>query len=148
MASVAFSLNELSTSRKRQKPTRMPYSCHAQFGRSGSSGCPNGGDRTVRGIGRSIDHSSTLTIVQTAIRAPPGSGNGLRSTIAEYGTRSDSGMLALPREVGSHQLRLDALGFRGGEIQLDLDAVRIEQEQLEQRLAVRTPLRERNSAAT
>ena len=44
----------------------------------------------MRGIGRSIAHSSTLTIVHTAIRPPSGSLSGLRSTIAEYGTRSGS----------------------------------------------------------
>src|ERR687892_347522 len=50
-----------STSSRRQKPTRMPYSCHAQFGRSGNSGWPIGGGSTVRGIGRPMSHSSTLT---------------------------------------------------------------------------------------
>src|SRR3954469_2090513 len=88
MASVALISNFFSTSRKRQKPTRMPYSCQAQFGRSGWSGCPKGGGSTVRGIGRAMDHSSTFTMVQTATRAPPGSLSGGRSTIAEYGTRS------------------------------------------------------------
>src|SRR5437867_5112893 len=66
----------------------MPYSCHAQLGRSGCSGCPYGGGRTVRGMLRSIDHSSTLTMVHTARRASFGSLRGGRSTIAEYGTRS------------------------------------------------------------
>src|SRR5262245_17277924 len=66
----------------------MPYSCQAQFGRSGCSGCPYGGGSTVRGMLRSIDHSSTLTIVHTAMRASFGSLSGGRSTMAEYGTRS------------------------------------------------------------
>src|SRR3954463_6639773 len=88
MASVAFNLYLASTSTKRQNPTRMPYSCQAQFGRSGSSGCPYGGGRTVRGMLRSIDHSSTLTMVQIATRALPGSASFGRSTIGEYGTLS------------------------------------------------------------
>ena len=67
----------------RQKPTRMPYSCHAQFGTSGSSGCPIGGGSTVRGIGRSMPQSSTFTMVHTTMRASPGSLSGGRSTIAE-----------------------------------------------------------------
>ena len=36
---------------KRQKPTRLPYSCHAQFGMSGIGEPPAGGVSTVRGIG-------------------------------------------------------------------------------------------------
>src|SRR4051812_36942576 len=88
IASVAFSENFSNASKKRHTPTRIPYSCHAQLGRSGMSGWPKGGDSTVRGIARSIDHSSTLTMVQTATRAPPGSLSGGRSTMAEYGTRS------------------------------------------------------------
>jgi len=67
----------------RQKPTRMPYSCHDQFGMSGSIGCPMGGGRTVRGIARSMPQSSTFTMVHTTIRAPPGSRSAGRSTIAE-----------------------------------------------------------------
>ena len=42
-----------------------------------------GGDSTVRGIGRSMPQSSTLTMVHTTMRAPPGSLSGGRSTIAE-----------------------------------------------------------------
>ena len=41
--------NFFMQSKSRQKPTRMPYSCHAQFGKSGNSGWPIGGDSTVRG---------------------------------------------------------------------------------------------------
>src|SRR3954462_15258176 len=88
IASVAFRENFSNAWKKRQTPTRIPYSCQAQLGRSGSSGCPYGGGSTVRGIARSIDHSSTLTMVHTATRAPPGSLSGGRSTMAEYGTRS------------------------------------------------------------
>ena len=43
-------------------------------------------------------------------------------------------------QVRGHQLGRDALGFGGGVVQLDLDAVRVVEEQLEQRLAVRPPL--------
>ena len=35
----------------RQKPTRLPYSCQAQFGMSGIGEPPAGGVSTVRGIG-------------------------------------------------------------------------------------------------
>ena len=55
----------------RQKPTRLPYSCQAQFGMSGIGAPPAGGVSTVRGIGRSMSHSSTLTMVHTTMRAPP-----------------------------------------------------------------------------
>ena len=34
----------------RQKPTRLPYSCQAQFGMSGIGAPPAGGVSTVRGI--------------------------------------------------------------------------------------------------
>ena len=50
----------------------MPYSCQAQLGTSGSSGWPIGGGSTVRGIGAGGLQFSTLTMVQTATRAPPG----------------------------------------------------------------------------
>ena len=65
----------------RQKPTRMPYSCHAQLGKSGCSGAPIGGDKTVRGIGRDMDQCSTLTMIHTRTRA--GAVSLGRSTIAE-----------------------------------------------------------------
>ena len=77
-ANVALSLRAPSTSTKRQKPTRMPYSCHAQLGTSGNSGWPIGGGSTVRGMAPSGLQFSTLTIVQTATRAPPGSLSGGR----------------------------------------------------------------------
>jgi hypothetical protein len=67
----------------RQKPTRLPYSCQAQFGMSGIGAPPAGGVRTVRGIVSFGSHSSTLTMTQTASRAPPGSMSGRRSGIAE-----------------------------------------------------------------
>src|SRR5208282_1900034 len=54
----------------RQNPTRLPYSCQAQFGMSGIGAPPAGGVSTVRGIGWVGSHSSTLTINQTANRAP------------------------------------------------------------------------------
>src|SRR3954471_4591697 len=83
MAKVAFKPSFSKASKKRQTPTRIPYSCQAQLGRSGSSGCPYGGGSTVRGIARSIDHSSTLTMVHTATRAPPGSLSGGPATDPE-----------------------------------------------------------------
>ena len=61
----------------------MPYSCHAQLGRSGNNGTPMGGGSTVRGIGRAISQSSTLAMNHTAMRLPSGSFSGGRSTIAE-----------------------------------------------------------------
>src|ERR1700720_2627178 len=85
-ASVARRPREDSTSRKRQKPTRIPYSCQHQFGTSGSSGCPIGGDRMVRGIGSCGSQFSMLTMVHTAMRASLGSTSGRRRVIGSYGT--------------------------------------------------------------
>src|SRR5262245_35556487 len=45
-------------------------------------------------------------------------------------------------QIRSHQLGRDALGLGGVVVQLDLDAIRVEEEELEQRLAVRATLRE------
>src|SRR5690606_31289205 len=45
-------------------------------------------------------------------------------------------------QIGSHQLRRDAFGLGSVEIELDLDAVGIMEEKLEQRLAVGAALRE------
>ncbi len=47
----------------RQNPTRMPYSCHAQLGRSGSTEAPCGAVSTCRGMGRSISQFSTFTTI-------------------------------------------------------------------------------------
>src|SRR5437773_9140005 len=69
---VARILRRTSASCRRQKPTRMPYSCHAQFGTSGTVATPCGAVRYWRAIGFSMSHSSTLTIVHTAMRAPFG----------------------------------------------------------------------------
>ena len=80
-ANVARSLRLLSTSRKRQNPTRIPYSCQHQLGMSGKRVWPMGGVSTVRGMAVSGSQFSTLTIVQTATRALFGSSNGGRSTI-------------------------------------------------------------------
>ena len=44
---------------------------------------PAGGVSTVRGMGCRMSHCSTLTITQTASRAPFGSASGGRSAIAE-----------------------------------------------------------------
>ena len=61
-----------SASSIRQKPTRIPYSCQAQFGTSGTVATPWGAVRYWRAIGFSMSHSSTFTMVHTAIRAPLG----------------------------------------------------------------------------
>ena len=66
----------------RQKPTRLPYSCQAQFGISGDGEPPAGGVSTVRGMVSVGSHSSMLTITHTAIRALPGSFSGGRSVMA------------------------------------------------------------------
>jgi hypothetical protein len=83
--------NSSKTLIKRQKPTLLPYSCHAQFGTSGMGNPPAGGVRTVRGIGWVGSHSSA-TMTQTAMRLPSGNLSGGRSVIGEYSMRS----------VGSH----------------------------------------------
>ena len=67
----------------RQKPTRLPYSCQAQFGMSGLGEPPAGGVMTVRGIGWVGSHSSMFTITHTAMRALFGSLSGARSAMAE-----------------------------------------------------------------
>ncbi len=84
MAITPGMANSSNTLMKRQKPTRLPYSCQAQFGTSGIGEPPAGGVSTVRGIGlRSASHSSTLTITHTAMRAPFGNLSGARSAIGE-----------------------------------------------------------------
>src|SRR6516162_228276 len=77
----------LKSSKNRQTPTRMPYSCQLQLGTSGSSEMPVGGGITCRAMGREISQTSRLTMLQTMIRPLLGSRNGGRSTIAEYGAR-------------------------------------------------------------
>src|SRR5271170_8529508 len=70
-------------SKKRQTPTRIQYSCHAQLGTSGNNTWPVGAGSTCRAIGREIDQYSRLTMVHTTSRARPGNLSGGRSTIAE-----------------------------------------------------------------
>ena len=72
MARVGVTPYFLNMSRKRQNPTRFPYSCQDQLGTSGKSGCPMGGGRMVQGWALVEPQCSTFIIVQTAIRAPPG----------------------------------------------------------------------------
>jgi len=67
----------------RQKPTRLPYSCHAQLPTSGNRTCPCGGIRRRRGIGRVMSQTSTLTMVQTAMRAPLGKDHRGRPAMGE-----------------------------------------------------------------
>ena len=83
MASAAGMRNSSNTSSMRQKPTRLPYSCQAQFGMSGIGEPPAGGVSTVRGIGWRMSHSSTLTMTHTARRAPLGKTSRGRSVMAE-----------------------------------------------------------------
>src|SRR5467141_2868798 len=73
---------------KRQKPTRIPYSCQLQLGTSGSWVTPVGGASTCRGMAREMSQTSTFTIVQTMMRSPFGKRSFGRSTIAEYFARS------------------------------------------------------------
>src|SRR5579883_1503072 len=98
MASVGRMSCRLNKSKKRQTPTRMPYSCQLQFGTSGSWVCPVGGGSTCRAIGLPISQTSRLTMVQKIRRAPPGSFSGGRSTMAENAQRSRGsiGDLRLP----------------------------------------------------
>src|SRR5260370_2087435 len=81
-------LKRWNAAKKRQTPTRTPYSCQLQLGRSGMSGTPVGAGSTWRAMARSISHSSRLTIGQTMSRRPLGSVSGVRSTMAEKGARS------------------------------------------------------------
>jgi hypothetical protein len=76
----------------RQYPTRLPYSCQAQFGMSGIGAPPAGGVSTVRGIGWVGSHSSTLTMTQTANLAPSGNSSFDRWPIGEKSSRSDGSM--------------------------------------------------------
>src|ERR1700729_231703 len=88
MAMTPGILNSSNTLTKRQKPTRLPYSCQAQFGTSGIGEPPAGGVNTVRGIGCVASHSSTLTMTHTAMRAPFGNLSGARAVIGEWASRS------------------------------------------------------------
>ena len=83
IASTAGRLKSSNTRSRRQKPTRLPYSCQAQLGTSGLGEPPAGGVSTVRGIGCVASHSSTLTMTHTATRALPGRVSGGRSEMAE-----------------------------------------------------------------
>ena len=76
-----------NASKRRQNPTRIPYSCHAQLGRSGNKGWPMGGLKTVRGMARSMLQCSTLTMIHTKTLPLSGRVKPGLSTIAEYGTR-------------------------------------------------------------
>src|SRR6266850_5828708 len=96
MASAARIWKRSNTSSIRQKPTRFPYSCHAQFGTSGIGAPPAGGVRTVRGMVSRGFHSSTFTITHTTRRAPLGSTSRGRSFIAEYEMRSVGSIVTSP----------------------------------------------------
>src|SRR3989442_3292337 len=96
MANAARIWKRSNTSSIRQKPTRFPYSCHAQFGISGIGAPPAGGVRTVRGMVSRGFHSSTFTISHTTRRAPFGSTSRGRSFIAEYDMRSVGSIVTSP----------------------------------------------------
>src|SRR5580704_4081896 len=106
MAITPGILNSSNTLMKRQNPTRLPYSCQAQFGTSGIGEPPAGGVSTVRGIGCVASHSSTLTMTHTAMRAPFGSLSAARSVIGEYAMRSLG-------SIGFRAMRLRGAGFFG-----------------------------------
>src|SRR5271170_2710629 len=96
MAIEALTPNLSSASARRQKPTRLPYSCQVQFGMSGVGTPPAGGVFTVRGIGELMSHSSMETSTQTATRLPSGNASFGRRVIGEYGIRSIGSMAAGP----------------------------------------------------
>src|ERR1700684_1091188 len=96
MAIEALMPNLSSASARRQKPTRLPYSCQVQFGMSGVRTPPAGGVFTVRGIGELMSHSSMETSTQTAMRLPSGNASFGRRVIGEYGIRSIGNMAAEP----------------------------------------------------
>jgi hypothetical protein len=83
MAVVAGIRRFWRASSRRQNPTRIPYSCQAQLGTSGMTLTPWGVGRYWRGIGFSMLHSSTFTMVHTATRAPLGSFQGRRWAMPE-----------------------------------------------------------------
>src|ERR1700685_4446008 len=96
MAIEAFMPNLSSVSARRQKPTRLPYSCQVQFGMSGVGTPPAGGVFTVRGIGELMSHSSMATSTQTTMHLPSGNASVGRRVIGEYGIRSIGNMAAGP----------------------------------------------------
>jgi hypothetical protein len=71
-----------SVSSIRQKPTRLPYSRHTQFGISGIRADP-GAVNTVRMIGCCGSHSSTLTIIRTATPALLGNASSRHPAIGD-----------------------------------------------------------------
>jgi len=82
IASVGVMSNFFMQSNSRQKPTRMPYSCHAQLGRSGSNGCAIAG--AARCAARPLD-SPILDVDDGPDDHARAAGKleGGRSTIAE-----------------------------------------------------------------
>src|SRR6056300_1944315 len=88
MAMVGVIFLSLSASKIRQNPTRIPYSCQAQFARSGIRGWPMGGGSTVRGMALAMVQCSTFTMTQTASFLPLGSLSEGLPAIGLYGARS------------------------------------------------------------
>ena len=74
---------------------------------SGIGDPPAGGVNTVRGIGSSGFHSSTLTMTQTMSRAPPGRMRRGRCVIGEYVNRSVGSMFVRSsiHSAGTHVAR-------------------------------------------
>src|SRR5439155_23771185 len=93
IAVVTGILRFVNASWSRQNPTRMRYSCDAQFGTSGVTATPWGVERYWRGMPFSVDDSSTLTIVHTATRQPLGSFQGRRDAGGEE-SKGSAGSLA------------------------------------------------------
>ena len=66
-AKVEHTFLFLSVFKSRQKPTLIPYSCHAQFGKSGSIGTFIGGGKIFLGCANSGSHTSRFTITHKII---------------------------------------------------------------------------------
>ena len=82
---------------------RHAVSCRLQFGTSGRSTSPCGGDNCWRAIGRAMSHTSRLTIDHMTMRALPGSFKGGRSTMAEYGARRRGSLCDSPTALTAKQ---------------------------------------------
>src|SRR5580692_1701814 len=121
MAIEALKPNLSSVSARRQKPTRLPYSCQVQFGMSGVGTPPAGGVFTVRGIGELMSHSSMETSTQTATRLPLGKASFGRRVIGEYGIRSIGNIAATSQAPVARTLQRP--GQNSGSISADGIAV-------------------------
>src|SRR5262245_3575500 len=112
MATVGLAPTRSNIFRRRQKATRMPYSCQLQLGRSGSCGAPCGGVMTVRAMGRERSQSSSENTGHTTRRMPSGRRNGGRPSMGEKVMRSRGciGLRRLERlEEASAAAKVDEL---------------------------------------